>query len=408
MAIYIILLRFVKRIGMEHQHHEGKGFDILITGTFYSDNWLITHLRPLAMSRHCLRVRMVATSPVPSMDKVEAIYPPGWLTRAMGKVPARLMTFVWIGLSTRPHIVGGFHLLLNGLIAALLAPLIGSRSLYFCGGGPREVLGGGYSTENRLFRMLETPDTVVEKYLLKSVAAFDLVITMGTGAVKFFLQSGVDTNFQVIPGGFDGKRFYPSKEPPDIDLILIGRLSSVKRVDLFLQAVLRLIEKQPDAVAVIVGDGPDRNSLEQMANELGIKKNVIFVGTQHNIEEWLRRSKIFVLTSDSEGVSQAMIQAMLCGLPAVVSDVGDLGDLVQNGVNGYLISELSPECFSIRLKELLTNPDQLICFRKAAHHFAERFEIENVVSQWDNVFLNLQNMKDTDHGEEVLQKEVIR
>ena len=61
----------------------------------------------------------------------------------VGGTPARLLTFAWLALRERPHVLGGFHLLLNGLVTQLLARLCGARSLYFCGGGPTEVLDGG-------------------------------------------------------------------------------------------------------------------------------------------------------------------------------------------------------------------------------------------------------------------------
>jgi glycosyltransferase involved in cell wall biosynthesis len=56
---------------------------------------------------------------------------------------------------------------------------------------------------------------------------------------------------------------------------------------------------------------------------LGIDRNVRFAGHQNTVEDWLRKSKVFVLTSDSEGLSLSMMEAMMCGLPAIVSDVGE-------------------------------------------------------------------------------------
>lgn len=388
MAAYLFVIRILGRGALARKQRADGGLEILLTGTFYSGNWIIPHLKPLAMSCHCKRLRMVATSPVPSLDKVEPIYPPKLLISVIGQVPARLVTFLWVGLKDRPDIVGGFHLLLNGLMAILLARVTGARSLYFCGGGPIEVMGGGYSTENRLFRILKTPDQVVENYLIRAVKMFDLIITMGHGAVKYFKMHGVDTVFHVVPGGFDGARFRPAEEPPIYDLVLVGRLSDIKRVDIFLRTVRCLIETGMDIRAVVVGDGPSRQDLEKLSQFLGILGNVSFVGQQQEIETWLRRSRVFVLTSDSEGLSQAMIQGMLCGLPAVVSHVGDLGDLVEDGVNGYLISDRTPEIFAERIHYLLNNFDRMAGFGRAARLSAERYLLENVTRTWDRIFQN--------------------
>ena len=118
---------------------------------------------------------------------------------------------------------------------------------------------------------------------------------------------------------------------------MTGRLVEIKRIDVFLQAIKSMVQRIPDISAVIVGDGNLRDQLQGMAVDLGVDCHVTFVGHQENVETWLRKSKIFVLTSDSEGLSLSMMEAMMCGLPAVVSNVGDLGDLAKNGVNGYLV-----------------------------------------------------------------------
>lgn len=389
MAIYAFLMRLAMLlVSPASKAPEDLRYDILLTGTFYSDNWIIPHLRPMAASKYCRRVRMVASDKVPTIDKVEAVYAPSWLTKMIGRIPARLALFVWTALHERPHIVGGFHMLPNGLVAALTARLIASKSLYICGGGPREIIGGGYTSGNRIFGKLTKPDTVIERRLLDALSTIDLTITMGSGAIEYF-QQYASTKYHIVPGGFDSKRFYPSDKPADNDIILIGHLTSIKRVDRFLQAVKIASQSIPHISAIVVGDGPDRNILEQMVKELGLMKNVTFAGHQNNVEEWLRQSKLFVLTSDSEGVAQAMIQGMLCGLPAVVSDVGDLGDVVCSGLNGYLVSSRTPEAFAECFVSLLSNPERLAEYGKAAYETAKKYETAYVTLLWDNIFQSL-------------------
>jgi glycosyltransferase involved in cell wall biosynthesis len=79
------------------------------------------------------------------------------------------------------------------------------------------------------------------------------------------------------------------------------------------------------------------------------------------------------------------MEAMLCGLPAVVSHVGDLGELVEDGVNGFLVADRTPEAFAARLVELLTDPGRLSRFAEAAHRSAERYEIHTVSDRWDEI-----------------------
>jgi glycosyltransferase involved in cell wall biosynthesis len=106
------------------------------------------------------------------------------------------------------------------------------------------------------------------------------------------------------------------------------------------------------------------------------------------VENWLRKSKIFVLTSDSEGLSLSMMEAMMSGLPAVVSDVGDLGDLVEHGVNGYLVPRRSPELFADCVVELLTDARKLEEFSQAARRSALRYETQTTIQRWDSILGN--------------------
>ena len=356
---------------------------VLLTGTFYSENWIAAHLRPLAASRRCRKVYVVSTYPIPATPKVVPIYPPRWLCRLLGAVPARLLTFVWAALTLRPQVIGGFHLLVNGLLAAPLARLVGARSLYFCVGGPTEVLDGGIWAENRLFGLMKTPDPAIERMLIKAIGEFDLVVTMGRRAVTFFQQRGVRARFQVISGGIDADRFHNGDPAPVCDLVLVGRLAPIKRVDLFLRAVGAVSQHVPTVSATIVGDGVLRPQLEELARDLHVAERVRLVGQQRDVEKWLRQSRIFVLTSDSEGLALSLMEAMMCGLPAVVSDVGELGELVEPGVSGQLVKERSPEAFAAPLVELLSNPAQYAAYSTAARRAALRHEVRNVRGKWD-------------------------
>ena len=105
------------------------------------------------------------------------------------------------------------------------------------------------------------------------------------------------------------------------------------------------------------------------------------------MESWLRKGRVFALTSDSEGLSLALMEAMLCGLPAVVSDVGDLPELVEHGVNGYLVAERTPEAFAGPLAELLSDAARLARFSQAARAAALRYDVRETARRWDDLFL---------------------
>lgn len=359
--------------------------DVLITGTFYSDQWLTTHLVPLAQSGRVGHILMVADRPVPAMEGVSAAYPPPALVRAVGGVAARTLLFAWLGLTRRYQVIGGFHLLLNGMVAAIVARLTRARSLYICGGGPREVQGGGFETENKLYGKLDGPDPFIESLLLAFVRRIDLTICMGETAVDYFQGRGVQRTLAIIPGGFPGEVFHPGDTAPEFDFILVGRLSAVKRVDLFIDVIGKVVASVPTARAVIVGDGPDREALVAQVTNLGLGDAVYFAGWQNNVADWLRRSKVFVLTSESEGLSQALLQAMMCGLPSVVSNVGDLKDCIAHKENGFLVDTLDVDAFAEPFLELLENPSTYDRMRANAIRTGAAYETGTVAEAWDKV-----------------------
>lgn len=363
--------------------------EILLTGTFYSDNWLNAHVAPLAASPKCRKLLLVTTFDAAPSPDVEIITPPKWLRKTIGNVPSRLLTFAWTALRRRPAWVGGFHLLLNGLIAQFVARLAGSRALYFCVGGPMEVLAGGIWAENRLFCRLETPDPKIEASLLKAVRQFDLIITMGTSAAQFYRDHNVQSRCEVVSGAINADRFKCANDARDIDFILVARLSPIKRIDHFLKAVAIVAQDHPDTKAAIVGDGELQGALESLARELGVADRVEFLGHQSDVGSFLNRSKVFVLTSDSEGLALSLMEAMTCGLPAVVSNVGDLGDLVRDGENGFLIDERTPEQFAAGMRELIEDDARWSVFSEHARKSSLKYETPVVVSRWDEILRSI-------------------
>ena len=384
LTLHYLLLMLFKLI--PHKPKKTQQVTILATGTFYSDHWLITHLRPMANANTCKHLTMVASTSVPNINKVSGQYAPKCLSKVFGQVAARLIYFSWLAITQRPDVLVGFHLLLNGLFVVVLAKLIGAKSVYICGGGPREVIGGGVNTENRVFNKIGQPDEFIEKMLVKSVNEMDLVVSMGTSAIRYFKDKGVSTKFEIVPGGFDDSVFYPKPEvKKQYDLILIGRLSEVKRVDRFLESIQLAKKEFPHLNAVIVGDGPDKEKLQKLAIELDIADDVYFAGWQNNVEYWLQQSRCFVLTSDSEGLSQALIQAMMCGIPAVTSNVGDLSDLIEEGANGYLAYPLTANEFATNYKSTFSCDNKLGEFSDAAYKNTKKFSVSQVSLHWQKI-----------------------
>lgn len=358
---------------------------IVLTGTFYSENWVLNHVRPMAASSRCRHTWLVCSRALPPMPKVTVLQPNPWLQRIIGQTPSRLLTFAWAAIRLRPDFLGGFHFLLNGMLAMALAPWIRSQSLYICGGGFQEIKEGGWKADNRLFDLLSAPDHVLERLLIDAVKRVSVVITMGPSASRDFQSRGVRTRLEVIPGGIDPAQYATAGEAKEYDLILIGHLIPVKGIDLLLQTVQWLASSRPGISAIVVGTGRLEVELRTLAVNLGVEQRVTFAGYQSDVGPWLKRSRVFILTSLTEGLSLALMEAMMCGLPAVVPNVGELGELVEDGRNGFLVDERRPEAYASRILRLLQNDDEYRAFCEAARTAARRFDLTQATRRWDEV-----------------------
>ena len=150
-------------------------------------------------------------------------------------------------------------------------------------------------------------------------------------------------DLNLIYNGVDIKEFMPqtkSYEAPDITFVGVGRFEKIKGFDVMIKVFANFNHQYPNTTLLLVGDGPERKNLEELAKTLHVEKRILFLGRKSNIPNILRSADCFVMTSHSEGLSMSIIEAMSCGLPIIATDVGGNHELVTDGVNGYLPSNL--------------------------------------------------------------------
>ncbi len=145
-----------------------------------------------------------------------------------------------------------------------------------------------------------------------------------------------------IPDGIDLKHIRSIKPSTrKSDIIFAGRLLPHKNVDVLIRAVARLKTKFPKIVCFIVGDGPDKTTLEKLVIDLGLEKNVLFWGfvkDHDELQSLIKSSKAFVLPSSREGFGIVVIESFVCETPVITVNYKDNAakDLIRNGINGIL------------------------------------------------------------------------
>jgi glycosyltransferase involved in cell wall biosynthesis len=150
-----------------------------------------------------------------------------------------------------------------------------------------------------------------------------------------------------------------------------------------------LLEALPEgALLVVVGDGPQREALGTLARELGIQSRVRFAGNQRDVVPWLQSFDIFALPSyANEGVPQALLQAMLCGLPCVTTNVGSIAELARDGETALVVPPRNADELRAALGRLLKDPGLRGRLGAAARrHCAAGFSYRRMLDRMEAIY----------------------
>lgn len=192
---------------------------------------------------------------------------------------------------------------------------------------------------------------------------------------------GIARKSLVIPTGIDPAP-YGRIDHEGIVVTYVGRLESVKGVDDFLAAVAPLLQEFPGLKAQVVGWYPEKHPLVEQ-----YQRQVAFLGRQDDIPDILGRTDIFVLPSYSEGLSNALMEAMSSRCACIASDVGGNRYLIENGVSGLLFPAGDREALRAHIRRLLQDPAKRTSLGEAARaRIDEVFSWEKVGKQYAALF----------------------
>ena len=170
----------------------------------------------------------------------------------------------------------------------------------------------------------------------------------------------------------------------------IGRMTGVKRTDVLLRGFRALREDGVDALLCMVGDGPDRESVEQLADELGIARECLFTGYQEDVGPFFAAFDVFVLPSGNEGTPVTAIEALAAGCPVVATRVGGVPDVVTDGEDGFLVAPAAVEELAGRLAELARNPDlRARMGASGRERMRTRYSVDRLIDDTDRLYREL-------------------
>ncbi|MGA2102169.1 MAG: glycosyltransferase [Candidatus Sulfotelmatobacter sp.] len=206
---------------------------------------------------------------------------------------------------------------------------------------------------------------VTRYHLTEKIETCMFLCTIGKFARSQLMKlSPVDqwNKFEVTPLGVYPENFLarpPKERNGCFEILCVGRLVPAKGQHILIQAVDRLVKGGQNVRLRLVGDGPDRKSLEAMTDRLGLSKRTSFEGAvnQDRIQEFYRQADAFVLPSFAEGIPVVLMEAMAIQIPCVTTHITGIPELIRDGIDGLLVTASDEVELASTIKRLICEPE---------------------------------------------------
>jgi glycosyltransferase involved in cell wall biosynthesis len=228
----------------------------------------------------------------------------------------------------------------------------------------------------------------LQTYLPSFCRSCDVVVAPSPGMEEVLRKLGVDTPIDVVPNGVDLKPFLKDVEPisrsfigfkpDDIILIYTGRLGPEKNIPFLLRCFAGASQAYDNIRLLIVGDGPERDNLEDRVKHMGINDRVFFTGMvpYDEMPRYLAVGDFFVTASVTEVHPLSMIEAMASGLPVLGIQSPGIGDTIVDGEAGYLVDREDLSSFTAKMVRLAVDQESRKQMGERARLLAQNYAIE--------------------------------
>ena len=168
-------------------------------------------------------------------------------------------------------------------------------------------------------------------------------------------------------------------------IVTVGRLAPQKNQKLLIFALSKVAAKHPDAHLEIYGEGVMRGELTSYVSELGLNDRVFLKGNVTDVHDRISDASVFCLSSDYEGLSNALLEAMMVGLPCLSTNCAGADECISDGKNGFLVDIGDGDSLATRLDTLLSDEQLRRSFAKKAKETSKQFTIDRVMLEWDKL-----------------------
>lgn len=217
----------------------------------------------------------------------------------------------------------------------------------------------------------------------------DHVVCVSDDSARLSLADGVaPRRVRTIVNGVDSTRFAFLGSAEGSTVVAVGRLSPEKGFDTLIEAIALASSEHPSLRLELAGDGPCLPELRRLADRLGVRERVNFLGEVSDVPAVLARARLFVLPSLTEGISLTLLEAMARGLPVVATAVGGTPEVVIDGETGRLAPPRAPAELARMIVSTLSDPEGCRRMGRAGRNRVERhFDVRRMVARYEQLYL---------------------
>lgn len=178
-------------------------------------------------------------------------------------------------------------------------------------------------------------------------------------------------------------KVFVKRKSPEKKIVAVGRLSKEKNHKLLIRAFTLLSNDYPDYCLYIYGDGVLKDELQKQIDDIGLNAKIFLPGKFENIHEKISDAKIFVLSSNHEGQSNALLEAMTMGLPCISTNVHGVDEIIENGVNGFIVERDNVQMLYETMKMLIDDESLRRKISDNALITSKVFDANIILKKWE-------------------------
>jgi len=343
-----------------------------------SDKLLIRLLKPISESDIIENIILVRNKPL-NLNKVINYNPPKVLnSNILFTEIYRFFISFLIFIKYNIDAVLGIQMIYHGYFAFIFSHLFSKPFVFYL-----------VEFENKIF------DSKLSKLSTYILSKANIIITGGNNSVKN-LKPVVNASCKIIAipifMEFPDKTKYNYEKI--YDLLYLGTFTPSKRMDILIESVNMAVKDFNMNLKVVMrGDGPLKKDSMSLVEKYNLNNNIEFIGWLDDPYQLMANCKVFIMTSEYDGLPMSMKEALSLGIPCILPNISNIPEVAIHGYNSLLIENLDVEGYANAINKLLTNNDLYLKLQKGAENFFQEHEyeysLENATNNWNLVLEKL-------------------